>query len=308
MTRDEDMPRDEFGNIADLVMDPMSLTKRMNIGRVIEPRVNSISMMVTKNLREHFGFPDKPVDEFSARRVVSAMDDITLDRVKRYLRGYYDTISPLMGEALDETPEFDYRSHLKHILMEGVQLWLPTNNPVDYTEAITELSKKGYHPNYNHVQFRGVDGTMKTTKKKVMVGSIYIILLEKIGRDFAAVASAKLQMNGVPSRISSTDRHSSPVRAQPVRIAGETEVRLFLMAIGGLATRDLLDRTNNPESHRMEIESILTADKPTDIDETIDRTRHPETEHRIMKQIEHLHTCGGIEHFLVNESELYAAR
>lgn len=300
--RDEDMPRDQYGNIMDLVMDPMSLTKRMNIGRVIEPRINSCSMMLTREVREAYGFPDVEQSFDVAETTVAAAGLEKLTAITQRLIGYYGIVSPRMAEAIAKAENFNWRTHIATVLSQGVQLWLPTDNPVEYVDVVQALRGK-YEENLSYITFRGEDGTMKTTKKKMVVGSIYIILLEKIGRDFAAVASAKLQINGVPSRISSNDRNSNPVRPQPVRIAGETEVRLFLMAIGGLATRDLLDQTNNPESHRLVIGSIMDHENPTDIESVIDRLRHPMTDHRIMQQIKHLHECGGIEHVLINDSE-----
>lgn len=297
VTRDEDMPRDQFGIPLDLIMDPMSLTKRMNMGRVTEPRINSTSMMLDREIREALGL-DPNQDFHEVATVADAMDnasDELVDKLFDRLMGYYKILSPRFHDLIAGQKDFYRRGHVAVVAQEGTELWLPTDNDVVYVDVLGELAAAGYHPNYNHVQIKTPRGKWVPTKKKVMVGSIYIILLEKIGRDWSAVASAKLQINGVPSRISSTDRYSSHGRLQPVRIAGETEVRLFLMAIGGVAVRDLLDQSNNPASHRQVIESILLAQQPTNIESVIDRERYPTGDHRIIEQIRNLHMCGGIE-------------
>lgn len=299
--RDEDMPRDEFGHVLDLVMDPMSITKRMNMGRPLELRINSCTMQLTRDLRLLLGLPDKDFDdEFTIARYEKLLHELSKDKfdaIRFRLLSYYQIVTPPMFNGmLRQFKTFNWHRHIATQLAEGIQLWIPTNNPVSYPEVVKAL-KEPFPEMRHHLSWRLDDGTPKTSKKKILVGSLYIILLEKIGRDFAAVASAKLQINGVPSRINNSDRNANPVRPQPVRIMGETEVRLSLMAAGGEATRDLLEMSNNPESHAQAIESILLADYPTNLEEAVDRSRFPADYHRILQQIKHLHECGGIEHY-----------
>ena len=289
--RDEDMPRDQHGNVLDLVMDPMSLTKRMNNGRLIEPRISSVCMEYTRMLREALGLRDEDTQMNVAEAAVRRMGEEQDGWFKKFM-SWYELISPWMAKGINEYEQFDVAGHLATVAAHGMQLWLPTNNPVVYSDLLPRI--RAEHPcNYSHLTFR-VKGKTVTTRKKVTVGSIYTVMLEKIAREPSAVASARLQINGVPSRIANSDRHSSHVRQQPMRIAGETEVRLMLMAIGGMATRDLLEQTNNPETHRLVIESILLADQPTNIEAVVDRENHPANGHRIRQQMDHLHMCAGV--------------
>lgn len=289
--RDEDMPRDEHGAILDLVMDPMSLTKRMNNGRLIEPRLASVCMEYTRLLREAVGLRDEETQLNVATAAIAKLGDQQDVWFKRFM-SWYELISPRMHAGIAGYEDFDVANHLATVVAHGMQLWLPTDNPVVYSDLLPRI--RAEHPaNYSKLTFK-VKGKTVTTRKTILVGSIYSVMLEKIARDMSAVASARLQINGVPSRIANADRHSSHVRQQPMRIAGETEVRLMLMAIGGMATRDLLEQTNNPESHRMVIESVLLADRPTDIEEVLDRVRFPANGHRIRQQIDHLHMCAGV--------------
>lgn len=291
--KDEDMPRDKFGKVLDLVMDPMSLTKRMNNGRLIEPRLTSICIEYTRMLREALGLRDEFTQMLVARAAIAKTftDEQCTEWFEKFMT-FYELVSPRMASGIREYEDFDIRGHLSTVASHGMQLWLPTDNPVVYSDLLPRL--RAEHPcNYSQISYRTKKGKWVTSRKEMVIGTIYTVMLEKIARDMSAVASAKLQINGVPSRIANSDRYSSHVRQQPMRIAGETEVRLMLMAIGGMATRDLLEQTNNPESHAIVLENIYLADQPTNIEEVIDRVKHPANGHRILRQINSLHMCAG---------------
>lgn len=290
--KDEDMPRDKHGRIIDLVMDPMSLTKRMNMGRVIEPRISSVCMEYTRLLREALGLRDEFTQYDVAEAIVRKRGELHEEFFAKFM-SFYELMSPRMAAGIRNYEGFSVEGHLASVASHGMQLWLPTDNPVVYSDILPRL--KAEHPcNYSQITWRNAKGKWITSRKEMVVGSIYTIMLEKIARDLAAVSSAKLQINGVPSRIANSDRYSTHIRMQPMRFAGETEVRLMLMAIGGMATRDLLEQTNNPDSHSIVYESILLADQPTNIEEVIPRDKFPANGHRIAKQIEHLHMCAGV--------------
>lgn len=293
VTRDEDMPRDQHGRILDLVMDPMSLTKRMNNGRLIEPRIASTCLEYTRLLREAVGLRDEDTQESVAVAAIARLSDEQCNEWFERFMEFYELLSPWMYQGIRECEDFDIRGHLSTVVAHTMQLWLPTDNPVVYADIHPRL--KAEHPaNYSKLTFRTEKGKLVTTYKEVLVGSIYTVMLEKIAREASAVASAKLQVNGVPSRIANADRHASHLRMQPMRFAGETEVRLMLMAIGGMATRDLLEQNNCPESHDIVVENIHLADRPSDIAEVIPRDKFPADGHRVLNQIEQLHMCAGI--------------
>lgn len=292
------MPRDAYGNIIHLVMDPMSLTKRMNNGRVIEPRINSVSMMETMNLRKEYGLknlehPYELTVGMVAKRPVEDLDR----QFKRLLR-YYELASPMMYEWIMEYVSeacFDIPDHIATVLAFGVQLVIPTDSPKEIMDTIDDLDANGFLPIRTKIQFTAPDGTVRWTKQEMLVGSINTALLEKVARDWSAVASAKLQINGVPSKINNSDRYTTPGRASATRLGGETEIRLFLMAIGAKAVQDLLDQSNNPDTHRRLIESVLLAEYPTRIEYAIDRMRFPCGGHRVVEQMNHLYMVGGVK-------------
>jgi len=128
---------------------------------------------------------------------------------------------------------------------------------------------------YGPVSYIGTSGTRVTTKVPVRIGSMYIIMLEKTGDDWTAVSSGKLQHFGVLSQVTNNDKFSQPSRNQAIRAWGESECRILTSYCGSKIAADILDRNNNPASHLNMIESILNADKPTNIQCAVDRVKNP---------------------------------
>ncbi len=136
---------------------------------------------------------------------------------------------------------------------------------------------------------------MKTTKKPVLIGPVYMYALDKDGREFSAVSSASLQSNfGTPAKLAGAAKYSTPVKRQPVRIAGQTELRLIGAACGGQAMAEIVERSNNPEAHRAEVLSLLTHPAPSNMDVSVDFNEVPVTGGRVVQFMKHMLSCQGI--------------
>ena len=281
---------DDNGIRADVIADGDSTIKRMNIGRLYEQYYNATSEYVTKRLREWMANP-------TAENVAAAWE---------YLLGYYKIVSPRMydlitGPSYTETP----RTHLDTIVKpgsQGVRLWIPTDNPA-YSPDIVEQLVKHYPIPITPVTYRGRSGNVVRTVSPVLIGSVYMMLLEKTGGDWSAVSSSKLQHFGIPARQTKFDKHSLPGRANPVRIAGESEVRLFAATIGGEATAELLEMSNSPQTHKHVYANILRAEKPTAIKKVVDRSVVPMGNSRALLFVHHALQCNGIEFYYEPESD-----
>jgi len=278
--RDEaDMPVDADGNRAEIVMDADSNIKRMNIGRVVEQLINASARATQLRLSTMLG-------NRTAAEVTAAWE---------YLMGFYKIISPRMHEAIIASgTEARRLEHMEDVVADGIYLYTPTDTPVEYSEACWELAKQ-YPPCYKPVTYRGNSGDLVTTEQAVLIGEMYFLMLEKIGNTWSAVASPKLQHFGIPAKLTNADKYSSPGRENPVRIMGESEVRLFASVIGGDATSEILDQTNNPEAHRFIINAIYHANKPTDIRSVIDRKLVPRGNGRVVSYVRHIMECSGME-------------
>jgi len=279
------MPVDRDGNRADLIMDGDSTIKRMNVGRLYEHWINACSRDVTKRVREHISSGG------------------TYSEAWEYLLSYYRTVAPLMGDAFDRgdysgTPE----DHVKRVIREGVYLWLTANSPSHPLELI-KRTRDYFPPTFGPVTYAG--GVV--TDRPVLIGSMYIIVLEKTGVDWSGVSSARLQCFGILAKISNSDKYSSPGRNNPIRILGEAEVRLMDAVVGSDVTVDLLDQSNSPTTHKAVVNRLLTTPYPTNIEEIIDRREIPLGKARSNLFVRHILECAGIEFIRTIDDPIRAA-
>lgn len=289
---DANMPVDAEGNRADCIMDGDSTIKRMNIGRMYEQYINATSRHVTNQVRAWL----------AADRTAACFD-----KAWEYIIGYYKIVSPkfydlITGPSYTKSPQ----AHVEDIIKDGVYLWLPPDNPVYTPDMIQELSRH-YPIHMGPVTYTGRSGNTVVTKNNVLIGSLYVMLLEKTSTyDWSGVASAKLNHHGIAARLTSLDRYASPGRPQPVRISGESEVRLFAATIGGYATAHLLDMSNNPVTHKAVVAKLLRAENPTRIDEIIDRSVVPMGQSRALLHVTHHLQCAGMEFYYSDASQVPA--
>lgn len=268
------MPVDSEGKVADFIMDGDSTIKRMNLGRMYEQYINATNFTVARNVRE----------------MVKAGN---AEKAWTYILGYYKIVSPLMCEALLDgasTPE----EHLDTICKDGVYLLLPSDNKVSYMDVVRQLQKH-YPVPIGPVSYVGRSGNRVTTANNALIGSLYLMLLEKTGEDWSGVSSSKLQHFGVPSKLTNNDKHSQPGRASPVRFLGETEVRLLSAFVGSDLVADILDQSNNPEVHKEIVYNLLSSKSPSNINRIIDRNDFPIGKSRALVFLRHMLQCAGVQ-------------
>lgn len=257
---DADMPRDAFGNVADIITDGMSIAKRMNPGVIYEQYVSAANRDVRKRVQGMIANPAKQ----------------NVEAAWNYLLGYIRTVSPPMYDLLT-SPDYGGTplSFMKGGTERGYDIFSPTDNPIDVVEMLLTL-RRDYRPNFSPVTYRAPSGEMVTTSEDVLIGTVYILLLEKTGGDYSSVDSAKLQHFGIPSKVSKSDKYSSPGRKTPTRTQGEAEVRSTAAAVGGDIVREMLEMSNSPRTHRHVIEGLLSSVTPSNVARIIDRTIVPE--------------------------------
>lgn len=298
---DEDMPVDMEGNRADLIMDGESTIKRMNVGRTYRQYLNAASRTLTHRMRDAFGVDRHKPNPKQVRDVTRGGDLVPLWMDK--LLQYYDIISPLMADNIKsrmEAGSWDTVEHVRSVLTDGIYLWLPTHNPRQPVDYIQEIQKT-FPPVFGPVQYRGRSGRLVTTKSNVLIGSMYILLLEKTGSDWSGVSSAKLQHFGIPAKLTNADKYSSPGRTSPVRIVGEAEARLMAAVVGGDVVADILDQSNNPVVHKKIVSNIITAEHPSRIEEVVDREEIPRGNGRALVYMRHSLECQGIKFVQEND-------
>lgn len=274
---DEQMPINDIGIRADVVMDNQSLYKRTIMGKHHEIYINAA---IDKLL-------------WDIKNIVKTEDKQTYRDAFNYVMGFYKIVTPPMYDLIINN-DFDDIKHIEELLRNNVGLWLPADNPVDYMEVI-DLLLANYPAVNGKVKFIGTDGKMKTSKSDIIIGGCYMILLDKIATESAAVASAKTQHFGIPSKLNKSNKYHSPARDQPTKTIAEDESRVLESIVGGKMTVELLDQTNNPDVHKTILNQIYTSPKPSGIYKLVDREKQPTGHGYIQNMVNNVLNCAGLE-------------
>ncbi len=80
---------------------------------------------------------------------------------------------------------------------------------------------------------------------------------------------------GVPAAMTKSQKYTFPFRNNPVRTIGETEGRVLVGYCGMETIAEMLDRSNNQQTQRNMVWSMLSSDTPTNIDRVVDRSLIP---------------------------------
>lgn len=283
------MPIDANGNRADFIMDGNSTFNRMNPGRLHYHYLTGAMRDVSENVRKMFGLPHKQ----SESRAVSVHDINLINQAYEYLWNFYALVSPEMADLLKTYGDKERKRHVEKVIHKGVYIWRPPTSCKPITQVIRDV--RDFYPQvHGPVQYRGYNGELITTVEPVFIASLYVMLLEKTGENWAAVASARLQHFGIPAKLTNEDKYSASGRLQPVRTMGESEVRTFLAVIGPEATAELMDQSNNPVVHKEVVRTQLIAKHPNTIESLVDRKAHPRGNGRPLVYLRHTFECGGI--------------
>lgn len=299
---DEDMPVDENGVVADVVVDPNSRWNRVTPASPIEMMIGAAGRDLAKRLQESFGFDRNAqlTEEQVEDTVYSAGNTDLVEAAYNELLEFYKVVAPIQyGDETDPeyrrtNPNFmqDTVSAALYDHYHGLDLYMPTDNPVHMPDVIEAIYNR-WHPFITPVRFRGRDGKMKVSREPMLIAPSYYINLEKTAEDaWMAASSAKCNVFGTTARLSNTDKFNSPGRISSSRV-GEAEFRAQAAACGGEAIADQKDASNNPIAHSFALRRMLTHPTPTNIDELIDRTVVPVGGHRPLAYMRNMFECSG---------------
>lgn len=289
----DEMPVDEAGNRADIIMDPNSTVSRMNLGRLYEHYINAAARDMQKRLVQQLGFNPHAPDLFRHFIQITAKHETT-QAAYNMLMHFYSILSPKMYQHFSTIPEQQQKDHLFSVLKEGIYVFMPTDNEPETVEIIKQLEKH-YPSTYGKVTYKNTKGQAFTTKENVRIAGLYMMLLEKIGDDWAAVSSGKLQNFGILAQLTKADKYSQPTRNQAVRAVGETEGRILVSYCGQPMVAEVMDRNNNPITHKSIVWNILDAKDPANIDYAIDRNKIRYGGAKPIQLVNHVLMCAGIK-------------
>lgn len=285
----EEMPVDQWGRRADLILDGDSTVKRMNPGRFYEQYVNVASYHALLKLKELL-----PNGTGTQQQISTAWE---------YLYGYYATVSSAMKERIDEFVEIQaskgrlrewIADHLKAVIDDKIYLYIPVSLPEIGAQQIRNIRDSAYAPPMGPLTYRGKSGKWRTTKTSAFIGNMYFILLEKTGEDWSAVASPKTQHFGIAAKLTRADKLSTPGHKQPVRFLGEDEVRLIAAFCGGSVVAELLDQSNSPHKQRHIARTLVSVDVPSAIMNVVPESEVPQGLNRAVQFVNHQLVCSGV--------------
>lgn len=284
------MPVDENGVRADIVAEANATFSRMNLARLFEQYTNCVYDKVLRELRALFNLTGK---EKGIKQILQQTDPAIVDQAWNELMFLYQTINPKQHAWFVDGRYTESREHhLACVLKDGIYMHIPTDNEPEYMDYITKLEEH-FKPTYSHVTFMNENGQMVRTRNKIRIASLYIILLEKTGKDWTSTSSAKLQQHGILAPLTANDKYSQPVKQQPVRCLGEAEIRNYASYVDPVITSDVLDRNNNPIVHKEIVKNILRAEQPTNIECVIDREKFPLGSSKPLQIVKHVNHCAG---------------
>lgn len=251
IVEDADMPVDDYGFRADVLIDPASVFARMNLGQIYEQAINRTS-------------------EFVRRRVESTLSHQPEAAVEM-LFDYYNDINPNYAElirGIHSTPQ-TMLHHTTNAVRNGIYLHIPPGLETIGLPLIGMLRKK-WDVKLSPVTFtqRDIEGNIIgtfRTKKSVCIGSKYIYLLCKIPEP-SSPGVAHINQYNTPMKASPHDRIRHPIRQSPIRF-GEDEVRMMLMDVKDSQdiVRLMCLQANSTQGVNALIERMLTDPHPTRI-------------------------------------------
>ena len=289
----EKMPRDEYGNIADFVVDPMSTGARMNPGRKYEWYFSTSAREFGNKIKNFIcdKYQDTVENIIKKKLLHNDVDSKDILFLKEKLMCYYKYMSPKVYNIfISNEYAGTIAHHLEYILTKGIYLHQDTN--IQYTlPDLTRFVKSDswYAPPFSKITYIDDDGNTQELIDDGLISTAYMMLLEKIGNDGSAVSTSLVNHLGLPTQ----NNHSTSIRKNATRNGGEAEIRSMCGNLHQKAVAEFMDRNTSLETAEIMSREILLADKPSAIENIVDRKIHPYGSGRALRLVRHLMYCSG---------------
>ncbi|UKZ10910.1 RNA polymerase beta subunit [Vibrio phage C-ZP2022] len=270
---DEDMPTDQYGRRAEIVMYGGSTIARLNDGQLYEQYVNACGDTVA----------------MKAKQMLDAGD---LEGAWSFLMGWYEIASPETFAVMSNKSPAKRADHINLIAESGPTLIIPGDNTYVGVDWIKRLNVY-CPPIKTPVTFRNLDGNMVTTEVPVLIGSASWWILDKSSTKPMAVSVARRQIHGLPSTLNKSTKISSPTNKQPSRAYAESEIRGITAAVHGKYVMDVVDLSVNPEALDMMLRAQWKSDTPMGEYNMVDRSQVGYGEGRSVSIPRHILECLG---------------
>lgn len=250
---DEDMPIDDLGFRADLIVSPESGFNRLTISPFFEQFFNRTSTIIQQ-------------------RIIQGT--IPHDQAYEYVLGYLNDVRPAYANLVRALTAQDKDSFIEHVKEKGIYLVISPFLDVDFSDLILMIAEK-YNIVKTPVTFtQHLDGeSFKVrTNEPVMIGSKFLFLLGKLPEAQLNVIEA-----GFVNQFSTPTKPGGKVKEQcmfgqtPIRL-GEDEICLLTMSLGPKTVARLMGINAASPKAQLELQRRLSTDRyPTRL-EHIDMT------------------------------------
>lgn len=295
---DDKMPVDAYGQRAQVIMDPTSTASRMNIARLYEQYLNGVSRQTKNNIIKMVNEMD---NSQPAETAVNFITDEQLDGLFQHVVGLVKIFGTEQYDAYSTITDIESkREIISEVIERELFLYYKVSSKKKAYEIVNDIKGTPYETPMMNVLFDS-EGNPKTTIDKMIVAPMYLILLSKTADSYLSTSSAKTNHYGLPIGVSKADKNRIPWRNSPTKILSETESRLYAGYVGRKAIAELKDRASSIETHEHIYKNILGADKPTAIQNVVDRSKIQFGQDSALSLVESIFNCAGIDMVYVPE-------
>ena len=272
----EDMPIDAYGNRVHIVMSDNAMLRRTNWNRGFEHLYNAARRDVQI-------------------RTLELADAGDYEAAWNYLMGFLEATTPLYAEDVARTHlgSVERNEYIDELRRTQLRVNIPIDTPLGMKE-VEEAIKEKYPPRQSPLMMTRPDGSKVPTVEEFIVGELYIIRLDKTGRDMSAIGAGRFQHFGTIAKQHARDRARRPLREHPIKFIGESEARHLKAFVGRDLVEEVHDRSNNPIVADEVILNTLTAEHVMNIPCLVDRKRFPLGNNRSMAIQRHVDECDGV--------------
>ena len=304
---DADMPRDDHGNVADIIADPSATVSRLNIGRLYERYIKNSSRVAKKLIRDEVS-RILNIKNPNGRDIDRLTDDNVIYLFKDYVNEFVTILqneqSMAYKQVLDSNNIPAMKEVLKEIVDEEFYIFMSLDMDKRAYEIVTDLELSKFKALYGSVEFNYY-GKHVRTKTPIMIAPMYFILLSKIADDYLVTPSAKLNHFGLPISVGNADKFRLPYRNSPTKILGETEGRLYASYVGREFLAEIKNRNSSIEQHKTVYRNVLNAPNPFNIIDVIPRDKYKYEGDRAVTVLTSLFNSIGVDFKFVEDNSLF---
>ena len=237
----------------------------MNIGNLYEQHFTMMSRRVKQLVTTEVNMITEPITH---------MSEADIDRIWTIPLGLLEIIGTGQYNTYLNADMVNKRRILQEIVEQEFFIYYTISSERKPYQVVGDVKGTIYEPIKAHVEWMS-NGKKVVSKDKIYIGPQYIILLSKIADDFLSCPTPMINHYGFPISLGGKQKNMYPWKLSPVKILSETEARLYASYVGPKALAELKDRANSIPTHMEIYKNVLTADKPSNVDSLVDRTKTP---------------------------------